>query len=161
MAKPGKCGKEGGTLQQWVARCLSQTVQFIYGQVFPTAFLTLNALNLCSNINRQIAINESLLQCGFEYGEISGCCVLRDDTFYHLPVGRSIGTYGMIISFKSICEKRMVSPFAKIFNSSCTRFQLMMMESELWACLIRCTWSKYSMKFYANAPAALPVRIGF
>ena len=81
MAKPGKCGKEGGTLQQWVAWSLSQTVQFIYGQVFPTAFLTLNALNLCSNINRQIAINESLLQCGFEYGEISGCCVLRDDTF--------------------------------------------------------------------------------
>ena len=32
-----------------------------------------------------------------------------------------------------ICEKRMVSPFAKIFNSSCTRCQLIIMESELWA----------------------------
>ena len=48
--------------------------------------------------------------------------------------------------FKSICEKRMVSPFAKIFNNSCTLLQLTMIESELWACLVRCTWSKYSMK---------------
>lgn len=147
MAKPGKCGKEGGTLQQWVAWSLSQTVQFIYGQIFPTAFSSLNTLDPCRNINSQIAVNKSLLQCGFEYGEISGCCVLGKSTILCASLwGVQYKLPERFYELQVYLRKRMALPLAKIFNSSRTRFQLTIIESELCAWRNRCTWSKYSMK---------------
>lgn len=47
--------------------------------MFTTAFLLLNALDLCRNINIKIAVNESLMHGCFENGEIGCRSVLRYD----------------------------------------------------------------------------------
>ena len=72
MTQSGQGRKQSSPLDDRVKRCTSQRIQFLYGQVFSSAFATLNTFRLGRKVCGQIAVYKSLFEHRLEYREVSG-----------------------------------------------------------------------------------------
>lgn len=119
MTQSSQGRKQSSPLDDRVKRCTSQRIQFLYGQVFSSAFATLNTFRLGRKVYSQIAVYKSLFKHRLEYREVSG----RRIGWY--GAGLEPATFGtqqiqtkLFNQLQVNLRKGMVSPLIKILKFS-------------------------------------------